>query len=64
MVLKTTVPNGEVPDRLPLQALKGSLDEVIQKDLQRRLEESPNLSYALYMSELLKMFDGDVNYRN
>ena len=63
-ILQLTAPGEELPDTLLLQALKQSLDEETQRDLQRRKERDPNLTYAQYWGELQKEFEGDIIGKN
>ena len=64
-VLTSMVPPGqEMPDILLLQALKGCLDEITRQELQKLMEENPELTYTLFWAQLQAEFGGDVNHQH
>ena len=57
-------PSGVLPESLRLQLLKASLDENSKKELRRKMEENPHITYTQFWAELQNEFEGDVNYRH
>ena len=62
-ILRSLMPN-QLPDCILLQALKGCLDENTKKELQRKKEANPQLTYTQFWGDLQSEFEGDVNFRH